>query len=466
VLARDVLGVKPLFWCRGLDGRVGFGTDVKSATAIVSARLELNWKAALQQVSGLAGPVGNCWADVREVEPGSAVVIQPDGHVQVRRWHRWSYSARPQPLEAVVAAYEQAVVSSIRTQVGHGGDCALALSGGVDSALICGVAGGEVPAYVVANGSTRTSGDLEAAREVAKASGVELREIMPGPSSRRYLDVLRFSESPLVGTEHLLKDAIAAAVSADDRTVLLTGQGSDEFNGGYSRALASKGENFARYLETASNDHVSRICWSKGVSPDIAPFLKPNFLGLEDTDDLWERELHRRVTRLNGYNLWLEDRLAARHGVESRVPFLGESVLGVVWSVPRELQEALLWDKFILRSWAGKYVPSMVARRPKQPFYHGRGASAAYRVLTTSLFEGDEGPSPVQMARDSTAVSGDGPLSAAAFDSLTAAVKARPWHEGVEALARMVNLALLGEQTFMRESATEVCASEIRWVSD
>src|SRR5262249_56139688 len=110
--------------------------------------------------------------------------------------------------------------------------------------------------------------------------------------------------------------------------------------------------------------------------------------------DLWEQELHRRLHMLRRYNLALEDRIAGRWGLENRVPFLGNGVAAVCWSIPRQGRSELLSRKAMLRALAEDVLPPRVARRHKVPFFHGPAAGAPFPHLSRPLLHPRPPPSP------------------------------------------------------------------------
>src|SRR5262249_61838644 len=104
------------------------------------------------------------------------------------------------------------------------------------SAIRCGLSRRAPVGYVLSNLSTRRNGEVRAACQVAHALGLRIRRVVPAdPTTRQrdYLDLLRFCESPDLRSEHLLKSELAQRARADGVRVLLSGQGSDEFNGGW-----------------------------------------------------------------------------------------------------------------------------------------------------------------------------------------------------------------------------------------
>jgi asparagine synthase (glutamine-hydrolysing) len=475
LLARDRLGIKPLFWAME-DQRIAFGTDVKSVNHLLGRRSALAWRRAFQMIGKPAHYPGPCWLGVEEIAPGTAVVFMPDQAPIISRWYEFSYCPGQGSEKEVEAMYRAALTESVARQTQGIDRLAIALSGGLDSSILCSLSKEKPTTFVLVNASTVDNGELDAARLVAEQLEINLHEVVPqkaGNATRSaYLDILRFCESPDVRAEHLLKNELAQMADQMKVRVLLSGQGSDEFNGGYSGIVDTDGQTskLATYLQqTIEADFYPQLLIANGIRPDLAKFINwthVDFLDETVFSDLWEQELHRRLHILRRYNLWLEDRIAARFGIENRVPFLGNKVLDLTWSIPRVLQKPLLSNKEILRRIATELLPEQIVKRVKIPFFHGRSAGSTFRYLSEVLFFEEAGSeSLVSMAGQSQALSGNGFLDPQSFTYLALLVQKHPDHEAVEALAGLVNLALLAEPGFLHSQESATRPIRICWFS-
>ena len=85
--------------------------------------------------------------------------------------------------------------------------------------------------------------------------------------------------------------------------------------------------------------------------------------------------------------------------------------------------------------------------------------------MTALLFFEDAGrESLVSMARQSKAVSGDGPLDRNEFDKLAILVERNHDDAGVEALMYLVNLALLAEPGFLEDQNYSGAEYRLCWL--
>ena len=102
------------------------------------------------------------------------------------------------------------------------------------------------------------------------------------------------------------------------------------------------------------------------------------------SEDPWLREVNSRHRMLNGYNLCMEDCLAARWAWEIRVPFRARNAIALMFDVPRHDRTEQFGDKTILREAMRGAVPVWY----KLGVVHGDGSSAAFEYLMRVLDAG------------------------------------------------------------------------------
>jgi asparagine synthase (glutamine-hydrolysing) len=259
-------------------------------------------------------------------------------------------------------------------------------------------------------------------------------------------------ETPHCGAEQLYKYHLHeyAKRTRPGLKVMLTGQGSDEFNGGYGRLLAGDGEmgwpGVLSAVDGMERGRLLRGCPS-GLLPWEARFHRPPisraFLracaGERDGEAPWDAYTATKYRDLQMYNCWHEDRTAAGHGIENRVPFLDHHLVELVLTVPEEYQADLLWDKRILRDAMAGVLPVEICERPKGPFFYGSDERFTHRMMLRLLTEHNRalleeafssGPALEVIDRDAIAEIVDRMID-------------DPSPDGVEALLRLVNMGLL-----------------------
>lgn len=262
VLARDPMGIKPLYWARQ-DGAVMFSSEIKGLLELVHPdRIE-------------AFPPGHVYA--------SDLGLMPlDKKLPVAEVDR----AEPVWERKLLSELDRAVRRRLMAE----GEVGVFLSGGLDSSLVAALAAKHAPGLRTFAVGTPGSPDLERAREVADFLGTRHEEAILDPAEvRRSLpDILHHLES-------YDPDLVASAVpcwfvsrlAARRLKVVLTGEGADELFAGYAyhRAYGSESRLEAELDRLLDNLHrvnlqrVDRMSMAHGLEARV-PFLDLDFIRL------------------------------------------------------------------------------------------------------------------------------------------------------------------------------------------
>ncbi len=313
-LARDPIGIKPLYWGRGVD------SDSRPVLAFASEMAPLaEWVDELHEF-----PPGT-WFDSRtgfvpyyQVPSGPPVERSVEEHVALVR----------QELE-------RAVASHLMSDVPVGAF----LSGGLDSSVLAAIARQHVDKLHTFAVGLEGSRDIEAARRVATHIGSIHHEYLMTPA-----EVVKHLPEIVQALESFDQDLVRSAIptwfcsrlAARHVKVILTGEGADELFAGYA------------YHKTLSD---------------------PQTL---------HQELRRSVAALHNINLQRVDRLTMRHGLEGRVPFLDTAFIAMALTVPPELKlrtmpDGRVVEKWVLRGACADLLPDDIVWRTKEQFDEGSG---------------------------------------------------------------------------------------------
>lgn len=263
VLARDPMGIKPLYWARHQD-QVMFSSEMK-------ALLEL------------------C--------PPECIENFPPGHLYVSDQGLRAYAPRDpvETVEADEATWERRLLAeldrAVRRRLMADGRVGVFLSGGLDSSLVAALAARRVKGLPTFAVGVPGSPDLERAREVAAALGTEHHEALLDPDQvRRALpEILHHLES-------YDPDLVASAVpcwfvsqlAARHLKVVLTGEGADELFAGYAyhshyrdrpEALQVELDRLLDNLHRINLQRVDRMSMAHGLEARV-PFLDTGFIRL------------------------------------------------------------------------------------------------------------------------------------------------------------------------------------------
>ncbi|MFA7329445.1 MAG: asparagine synthase-related protein [Candidatus Delongbacteria bacterium] len=319
LLARDPLGIKPLYYGRAGD--------------LVLAASELKAFPPMDELRAL--PAGHFLFLPANSAPGRLPLPKPRAFACAAQVVPW---LAPPPLPEIESGIrhrlERAVVKRLMSDVPVG----VFLSGGLDSSLVAALMRPHVPRLLSFTAGMRGAPDLSAARAVAHLLGTEHHELIYDAAEVEaalpaVIRALESFDAPLVRSA--VPNYFLARLAARHVKVVLTGEGADELFAGYSylRPIASGG-------------------------------------GLRE-------ELERITRDLQHTNLQRCDRLSMAWGLEARVPFLDLDLLRYVGRLPAGLlaPEPGGREKGLLRRACADLLPEAILQRAKLKFAEGAGSS-------------------------------------------------------------------------------------------
>lgn len=345
-LARDLVGVKPLYWSVR-EGCLHVASEIKALVPVGAPVREIppgqhGWSGnggapAFAPWSGLLGPLGAATDPARLDSPARF-----DNAAPLDNPARFD---SPAPLDNPAQAADlirAALEDSIRVRVDTDLTVGVILSGGLDSSLTLAHAHAMHPDCVALTVGAPGSADLDYARKLTADLGVPHEVIEIAPREIRLAQVreaIRISELTEYG------DIINAVVSVPlfrrvaelGVKVVLTGDGSDELFGGYSM------------YEQVSPAQVRRL------------FL-------------------HKIANLGRTELQRVDRASMACGVEARVPFLDPALVELALRLPMTMKVRDGQEKWILREAFGDVLPGYVLHRPKNPMSHSSGLHERARL--------------------------------------------------------------------------------------
>jgi asparagine synthase (glutamine-hydrolysing) len=484
LLCRDRLGIRPLFYFKNSEVLV-FGSEIKAVLAHPAVPREFDWTRALTYRS-IREELSSFFRGIEHMPAGSMLEIDlRTGRCEEHVY--WDPSTPRPPVlpstaspEEWTALYGSVLEDAVQLRLMAQADLGIFLSGGVDSAAIAFHVAKrqQVPTFTVVSESTIANGDASAAAFAAQALGLDIHQVLIDCRSlalgiEDWKRILWKVETPLADGEQLYKYLLHAYAKRQypRMKVILTGQGSDEFNGGYSRSLAGGGNgNWDRFEHMLREEDRRRIvrtlpgveCYETLRIGD-RHILRENFLA-ETTrprvQDFWHsyQETYRHIMQM--YQLWHEDRTAAANSIENRAPFLDHRLVEIAYMVPPRLYSTLLWDKAILRR-SLQGLPTKLTRRHKVPFFHGPEERCTrqlmYRIITSN------GCALVEEALDSADRDG-GVLDREVTRKLLAAIPTDSSYEKVDHLLELINMGLLSAMARDLPRLSSDLACEVRRV--
>jgi asparagine synthase (glutamine-hydrolysing) len=424
-IARDPLGVKPLYWAQGACGFL-FASEIKALLAVAPVDRAIDDVAIMQYLTFLWCPGERTpFKSVRKLEPGTALFIR-DGRV-ARTWRYWrlpDYAPR-RDWTAQECANElgNAVTSAVERQLMSDAPLGAFLSGGLDSTAIVAAACKKLPDIhcftmaIEGDVGEEMKDDLPYARLAAQELGVRLTEVPVKPTdiSSGLSSMVAMLDEPLADPACIITNLISQAAHQQGIKVLLSGVGGDDLMSGYRRhsvaaynstwdvlpgllrkQLSNLGSNvdkrsivrrrLAKVLHNVDRCADDRLI---GLFEWTPPHLVQSVLNKDrvaecDTSLIME-PLKREIatSKLSGlekclkldqrffladHNLTYTDKMGMAAGVEIRVPLLDLELVSFASHIPSEWKHKGLNAKWIFKESQRGKVPDVIRNRPKAGF--------------------------------------------------------------------------------------------------
>ncbi|MCY7530277.1 asparagine synthase (glutamine-hydrolyzing) [Bacillus altitudinis] len=402
-LIKDRFGIKPLFY-NFTGERIIFASEIKALLQYPDCPRTFNWMEALSD-SWLAGhvsnnitPVGSFFSGIENIPGGNYIEVNLRNKT-VNTKEYWNITKIPihhLSKNKIIEKYINLLDSSSRKCLMSDVDIGLFLSGGIDSVSIGHFAAKhiEINSFSVVSRSTIVNGDAEYALKAAQhyhfnEHFADFNEDTMDYSIDDWKSLLWLCESPYCSAEQLYKYHLHkfAKHSNPNIKVILTGQGSDEFNGGYSQLFSERDPAWPTFMQSLKildknkemnllNDPINT--WDNLFQGNL---LRNNFFKTKNNPYL--NYVYSKYRDIQMYNCWLEDRIAAGNHIENRVPFLDHNLIELTLGVEENKYADLFFDKNILREGLLKYtdIPESLAKRPKVPFFYGKGVKSTRHLI-------------------------------------------------------------------------------------
>jgi asparagine synthase (glutamine-hydrolysing) len=419
-LARDRLGVKPLYYYQG-PGIFAFASEIKALLEIPSVPREVDLDALSLYMSlrYVPGP-RTMFRNIFKLQPGHTLTLDHRG-VTIRRYWDLQYGSSNESEEAQLEALDRVLTESVQLRLIAEVPLGVFLSGGLDSTAILATMSElrqskNIDTFSVGyrelSGAEAESNEFEFARMAATAFGSNHHECRIGPEdfSNVLPDLVWHLDEPLADPTCVPLYFIARA-ARERITVVLSGEGADEAFGGYSiyqRMLEL--ENFSRYGRrffrgmaalarpllggerprlVADSIGVPLEKRYRGVARAFAPDIKRELLPWSasryadaDLSSVFESCFHAAgaVSPLDRMlyvdtHIWLPDDLLLKadkmtmaHALELRVPFLDHRLLEFAATLPAASKRRGGSGKVLLRRLMAKKLPEPIINRTKKGF--------------------------------------------------------------------------------------------------
>ena len=450
VLARDRMGIKPLYYSVVADGSIYFGSEIKAILKSGAVQAEPNTSKFSDYLANMStSDDQTLFHGIKRLAPGQLLVWE-DGNVEIQDYFRISispskdYSALSDNavIQRWTDAFRDAVNSHLMADVPVG----VLLSGGIDSTAIAAMMRDcldrPFSSFSIAFDDAGAN-ELKYARIAAAAFKTDHHEIIlsPGEYFSQLPQMIWHEDEPIAHVASIPLHKVCKLASQKVK-VVLTGEGSDELMAGYGKYAKTAtnlrmGAEYEKWVpgfirnvvkklinvvpaSTVKNKLLRTFLCRKATIEDLYfenfsvfdrglqselfhPDIREN-AGLADTYatqlDLYHgAKSADTVSRLLAVDLrtylhellMKQDQMSMSASIESRVPFLDRELVDLTCSLSPHMKLRGSTTKFILREAMRDRIPDEILNRPKMgfPVPVGKWLRGDYRELVSEFILGE-----------------------------------------------------------------------------
>lgn len=401
-ISRDHFGIKPLYYYQNKDV-ILFGSEIKSFLAHPKFKKELNKELIGPYLTFSFTPTDETFfKDVYRLPGGYSMTINvKTKKIKIERYFKVEFSNTKESFDEVVEEISKAMDDSVKHHLISDVEVGSFLSSGVDSSYLVSLARPD-KTYTIGFDLAKYS-EIEYAKDLTDK--LKIKNISEKISKEEYMkaipDVYYHMDEPTA-------DGCAIAVyflsrlASKDVKVVLSGEGADEFFGGYN----SYDDNFytklplfvrktlAGICKVLPKNKITRYIIRRGM-PIEESYVSINRTYYDDElkdvlkykDYIKNKDITKGVyeeykdyDKLNkmlavDIRYWLSnniltivDRMTMAHSIESRVPFTDIDVFKVSSILPKKYKVSEGTTKVALREAAKKVIPNDAYKKKKLGF--------------------------------------------------------------------------------------------------
>ena len=424
-LARDRMGVKPLYYCRNGGGKLAFASEVKALLTLPDVDRVLDIQAAAEFFRlGFVPAPRTLFKDILKLPAGSWLIAE-GGRIQLQRYWDLEFTHQNPVLsfEECASELRATLQQAVKDQMVSDVPLGAFLSGGVDSTAIVSymkkATTSEVMTFSIGFEAQHSyHNEAPFAEAAAKALGTKHHTLIVHPHVADLLpQLVEKLDEPLTDTSFILS-YLVSELARRHVTVALSGLGADELFGGYRRYLApylrsmvswipepvrrvmgreleqrlkadrgtvfgnlgrygkalgrtlhmSMGEQYLGLLSVLPAEQVFALLSADTTEIDPGSELVTLYNGAPASDHVDRMAYVDAKTVLPESLLLLSDKMGMAASLEVRVPFLDNNVVDFVQKVPAKHRVKGFALKRLLKAAVKDDVPDFVLTRSKRGF--------------------------------------------------------------------------------------------------
>jgi len=434
ILARDRIGIKPLFYFAD-KRKLIFSSEIKSILKDSNIVRDVNMESLVYYLTYKYAPAPlTMIKDIVKLLPGHMLIYEK-GNISINRYWDFEYRKTTESASGYLELLHGALSESIQRHLISDVPLGLFLSGGIDSSILLATMNELVDTPIETFSITfedENCDESKYARMVANQFRANHHELAVEPDTINILPkLIRHMDEPL-GDSCTLPMYYLSKFAREHVTVALSGDGGDELFAGYDRYRRERFFSYYDQVPPCVRNGLNGLLANVPLTRSKASLINQSSpLTLEKRYKLWMEILEKEARNeliygsgcfndndsadivlryfndsngtehmakmqyadLKSYlpdDLLLKvDQMSMANSLEVRVPFLDIKVLDIAATIPSKLKlRGFSTTKYLLRKYLEKRLPKEIYRRKKQGFnlpvdswFRGELKSFAFQVL-------------------------------------------------------------------------------------
>ena len=407
--ARDMFGIKPMYYTPTKDGEFIFASEIKSMLAHPHFERAVNKNALLPYLTfQYSATEETFFAGVYKLLPAHFFTWK-DREFYTERYWDVDFEAKDGDFEAYSEELDRVVHESVEAHRISDVPVGSFLSGGVDSSYITACLMPEETFSVGFEGEHEKFNETSEAAELSRRLGIKnVRRMISADECFEAFPTIQYHMDEPQSNPSSVPLYFLAKLAAEDVTVVLSGEGADEIFAGYEwydeTPMMRKYKKLPQFLRIAAARAARALPYFKGHDFIIKASGRPEdyFVGqalvfpekeaksvlrdeykngervrditgriyarVKGRDELTKKQYLDLMLWLPGDILLKADKMSMAHSLELRVPFLDKEVMKMAEKIPAKYKITKENTKYILRHAANRTLPDEWANRKKKGF--------------------------------------------------------------------------------------------------
>jgi len=405
--ARDHFGIKPFYYYKtdNIEDGIAFGSEIKSFLEYPKFNKKVNKKLIGPYLSFSFTPTNETlFEGVYRLLPGTSLTIKND-QMEIKTYYDLKFEEKPYDFEELVNKIGETMEDSVKHHMIADVEVGSFLSSGVDSSYLVTLARPD-KTYTVGYDNEKYS-EIEKAKELTDALGIN--NVSKKITKEEWLEAIPtfiYHMDEPSSDPSAISLYFVSKIASKEVKVVLSGEGSDEFFGGYNYYREEVDMNFYNKIPYFIR-HFLSVCFERlpefrgrnfivrrgkkledeyvGVNKIFSERERKKVLTIEDTiknKDITKPFFENSKTGSNLVKMqnvdirnWMLndillkcDRMTMANSIEGRTPFTDKEVFNLARTIPVEHKVTKENTKVALREAAKRKVPNEVYKKKKLGF--------------------------------------------------------------------------------------------------